>query len=589
MIDAFPIKGLIQFCTALAALLVVAILWRFKKAAEVKYLIILEINIATWAIFYALEFFSPELATKTLWSQFSYFGIAFIPASYFYFTTAFSQKNKLINKRNTFLISLIPLATIVLVFTNQHHHLVWEVVTLSAERNMLLYDHGTWFWIFYTYTFLLIVSGIYNLFSSIYKFTAYYKSQIFILLIASLIPILANVIYVSKINPFTGFDWTTVSFVLTGIIIAFGIYRYKMFELVPLAKKKLLDTMSEGVIVINNKGLLEDINPAATTIFAITKKEALNSHISSVFKNYPPIIEAFHRQSESTLSLQIGKSPAIHFYQVKVSPILKKKKVLYGKLFVFNDVTSIRRAELELQNTNKQLINEIEKNKKLIDDLDSFAHTVAHDLKNSLGSIYSSSEVIIHGIEADDKETVKEISLLIKESAGKTIEVTNELLKLATACHHEVEKIPVDMGCVFKNAEKQLAEIITQKNVQVKVSGQWDSALGYAPWIEEVWVNYLSNAIKYGGNPAVISAGSQKINDNKIKFWISDNGDGIALENQDKLFLKYTRLDPNKASGYGLGLSIVKRIVEKLGGTVGVESTGTKGEGSTFYFILPAC
>ena len=81
--------------------------------------------------------------------------------------------------------------------------------------------------------------------------------------------------------------------------------------------------------------------------------------------------------------------------------------------------------------------------------------------------------------------------------------------------------------------------------------------------------------------------GSTEINDGKIKFWVHDNGDGIATEHQASLFEKHTRFHQHKALGYGLGLSIVKQIIEKLGGTVGVESTGQPGEGANFYFVLP--
>ena len=110
--------------------------------------------------------------------------------------------------------------------------------------------------------------------------------------------------------------------------------------------------------------------------------------------------------------------------------------------------------------------------------------------------------------------------------------------------------------------------------------------LGHAPWIEEVWKNLISNGIKYGGNPPVITMATEILPDNKVKFCVKDNGDGISQNDIDKLFKKYVRLNPKKAHGYGLGLSIVKRIIHKLEGEVGVESTGKKGEGAVFYFIL---
>lgn len=113
----------------------------------------------------------------------------------------------------------------------------------------------------------------------------------------------------------------------------------------------------------------------------------------------------------------------------------------------------------------------------------------------------------------------------------------------------------------------------------------WPSAIGYTPWIEEVWVNYISNAIKYGGEPPYIELGAEeKIG--KTLFWIKDNGAGIDPEQQSQIFIKSTRLNEKIVKGHGLGLTIVKRIVEKLGGQVGI--TSTVGKGSTFTFELPS-
>jgi two-component system sensor histidine kinase/response regulator len=109
--------------------------------------------------------------------------------------------------------------------------------------------------------------------------------------------------------------------------------------------------------------------------------------------------------------------------------------------------------------------------------------------------------------------------------------------------------------------------------------------MGYAPWIEEVWVNYLSNAMKYGGRPPLVELGAMEQPDAMVRFWVRDNGEGLSLDEQSRLFTPYTQLHLVRARGHGLGLSIVLRIVKKLGGEVGVESQ--VGHGSTFAFTLP--
>jgi two-component system sensor histidine kinase/response regulator len=156
----------------------------------------------------------------------------------------------------------------------------------------------------------------------------------------------------------------------------------------------------------------------------------------------------------------------------------------------------------------------------------------------------------------------------------------------------DVDVQPLDMARIVTEARLRLARPIQEHQAEIVVPDAWPKALGYAPWIEEVWVNYLSNAIKYGGRPprvelgAVVQAGGSA--PPAARFWVRDNGPGLTPEEQARLFVPFTRLAQASAKGHGLGLSIVRRIVEKLGGEVGVESTGMPGQGSLFFFTLPA-
>ena len=583
----FQTGSIIEFLTALAALLTILLLWRYRKSAEVRYLIYLELLIIVWAITYAFEFGTQDLSTKVFWSKMSYLGIAYAPLAYFLFTTAFSQKGNIINPRNVSLLSILPFITIIMVFTNEYHHLVWTDVVLDEKLNMAIYFHGTWFWIFFAYAQLLIFSGLFNLLTSIYKFTSYYKSQVATLLIASLIPIVSNLMYVTRINPIPGFDWTPLSFVFTGIVIAFGVIRYRMFDLVPNARNKLIDTMDDGVMVINAEGFIEDFNPAMTQILDLNRQSTIYKSFDSVFSDLPNLTKSIKQKSKQSLHVDLDYYNERKYYQIQIFPIFNHRNKYSGNFLTFHDISTIKKTEEKLKKTNSQLKSEIVKREKLIKSLDSFGHTLAHDLRNLLGSIYSSSEVLEEGIQNDDKELLNEMVEIIKDSAGKTIKITKELLILATVSHQNVNKKPLKMDLIISEAYNQLKEQIESSRAIINLPETWPVALGYAPWIEDVWVNYLSNAIKYGGIPPVISVGAEETDDDNIKFWIKDNGNGIVKSEQPKLFKKYTRLDPEKAQGYGLGLSIVNQIIDKLEGTVGVESTGKEGEGALFYFILP--
>jgi signal transduction histidine kinase len=176
----------------------------------------------------------------------------------------------------------------------------------------------------------------------------------------------------------------------------------------------------------------------------------------------------------------------------------------------------------------------------------------------------------------------------IARNGHKISSILEELLLLAQVRQVDVPSTPLDMASVVAEAQQRLADMFDQSQATLLAPSTWPVALGYAAWVEEIWVNYLSNAIKYGGQPPRIELGAQILPDHMLRFWIRDNGGGIAPEEQAQLFKPFTRLDQVRAKGHGLGLSIVHRIADKLGGQAGVESAGQPGSGSTFYFTLPA-
>jgi two-component system sensor histidine kinase/response regulator len=148
----------------------------------------------------------------------------------------------------------------------------------------------------------------------------------------------------------------------------------------------------------------------------------------------------------------------------------------------------------------------------------------------------------------------------------------------------EVEMRPLDMARIVAEARTRLAYLVEESQAEIILPENWPEALGYAPWVEEVWINYISNAIKYGGHPPRVELGATAEADGFVRFWVCDNGLGLTAYEQARLFIPFTRLDQVHAEGHGLGLSIVRRILERLGGGVGVESQ--VGRGSVFSFTL---
>ncbi len=221
-------------------------------------------------------------------------------------------------------------------------------------------------------------------------------------------------------------------------------------------------------------------------------------------------------------------------------------------------------------------------------ELDAFAHTVAHDLKNPLGALMGYTEAVVEDHDSMSGEERLDFMKRALQCGSKMRNIIDELLLLAGVRKQDVELVPLDMAAIVRESCVRLGDMIEKSGADVIAAGTWPVALGYGPWIEEVWVNFLSNAIKYGGKPGRIHLGSNPEADGVLRFWVQDNGPGLTAEERARLFVPFTRLNQVQVKGHGLGLSIVRRIVEKLGGTVGVESEGRTGNGSLFYFTLPS-
>jgi len=180
----------------------------------------------------------------------------------------------------------------------------------------------------------------------------------------------------------------------------------------------------------------------------------------------------------------------------------------------------------------------------------------------------------------------------IGETALKMNQIVDGLLLLASTRQQEVEVGALDMGEVVGQALKTLAFALESTGTELVVPDRWPTTCGFAPWIESVWTNYISNALKYGGSPPHIELGytlpaQRPAGERSTLFFVRDNGAGLAPEAQAQLFNRFARLDRPQKLGHGLGLTIVQRIVTRLGGEVGVDSE--PGQGSTFWFTLPAC
>ncbi len=250
------------------------------------------------------------------------------------------------------------------------------------------------------------------------------------------------------------------------------------------------------------------------------------------------------------------------------------------------EIAARRQAEEKL----RQYTEELEKQNA---ELESFAHTVAHDLKNPLNSLRMVCNLSAYEFAAMSQEEQYGLLQIADRCGQRMGNLIDELLLLTSVRGQTVTPYRLDMGPIVERALDRLYYLIASYKAEVRLPAQWPAAIGYGPWIEEVWVNYVSNALKYGGRPPLVELGAELGEPGWVRFWVHDNGPGLSEEERGLLFAPFERLHQVRTEGHGLGLSIVRRIIEKLGGRVGVLANTPAGEegadqrGSTFYFDLP--
>ena len=345
--------------------------------------------------------------------------------------------------------------------------------------------------------------------------------------------------------------------------------------------KTLIGSLAEGVIFINGSGRIILINDRLSELTGYDKHEVMgqsmnifipdqlhekhNSHVNAYFAQ--PRIRSMgigmeliaRRKDHSTFPIEISLS------------FLDTESGRLGIGFL-TDITARKNAENELKNRNLEL--------------DAYAHTVAHDLNSSVSGIVGLSELLIN---PENKLSKEDFDLCLKDIAQggrKMISIIRELLLFASMKKEDVDIGEVNMKEVIESACQRLKYQIEEKAVQIEVSKDILNCTGYSLWIEEVWLNFISNAIKYGGMPPQIKIYCSKTENGLIKYSVMDNGEGITDELKAVIFNDKDKSKDRLTKGFGLGLSIVRRIVEKLDGYVSVESETGKGKGSVFSFYL---
>jgi len=225
---------------------------------------------AWWSFGYAMELNSSSMPWMLLWAKAEYLGIVSIPPLWLFFTARYTHYTDPVRWGRWLALAIIPLLTLLLVFTNEWHGLIWQAtaVHMVGGLPMLKLDHGWWFWVHtaFSYTLVLVASTI--LLRSIWHIGATYRSQIALLSAGALTPLVGNLLFIAGASPLPALDLTPLLFALTGLLVIWGDYRARLLAVVPIARSQMIEKMSDGVVMLNPQQQVADINRLASRFSA---------------------------------------------------------------------------------------------------------------------------------------------------------------------------------------------------------------------------------------------------------------------------------------------------------------------------------
>lgn len=542
------------------------------------------VSVAGFNIAYGIELLAADLATMMVWLKVEYI-FRYIPTLWLFFILAYTGHEKWLTRRHVALALVVPILWTLIAWTNEHHHLNWATTGTETLNGMALFSrtYGVGFYVGIGYDYAVAVVAAAIMVTAIVRFPALYRGQIKWLLLAALFPLLGSILTTLRLTPVPHLDLLPFGFALICVPVAWSMFRHRLFDITPLAHNLVIHSMQDAVLVLDTARRIVDVNPTAAALAGFLNHDMMiGLPLPDAFPSQASRLDELIDSGQSHAELHLLVDAEDRYFEPRLSTVRDQAGRLRGHVVVLRDITDHKLA----QETINRYAAELEARNH---DLDAFSHTVAHDLKAPVTSVVGYSQFLLEATSgALDAETTRQYLMRINQSGYKMAEMIEGLLVLAQLRQTETTLEMVDMTAVAQSAISRFRTDIELRGIDVRIDNDLPPVCGRAVWLEEVFANLISNAIKYIGqnnlSPCIVIGGSDE--GETLRYEVRDNGLGINEKSQKRLFEMFARFHRNEANGIGLGLSIVLRIVQKLGGRVGVEST--PGTGSTFWFTLPA-
>lgn len=577
--------------------------WRRRPGPGVGPLAILMLALALWSLVNGLEILSTAPATKILLTDLSYIGIVTTPTTFLAFVLQFTGRERWLTRRNMALLTVFPLLTLVVNFSNSLHHLFRAEVTFisAGPVSVMSSTFGPAFWVHSVYSYLLLVIANGLLIQAFIRSPELYRGQIFAMLTGAFAPWVANALYIFEIIPNLYLDPTPFAFVITGATFGYALWRYRLMDVVPVARDLIFAGMSEAVMVLDARNRVIDLNPAATAILGAAAQATIGQPADTFFADRPELVERFGQVEEANAEIELQRGGAKGWFQLHISPLRNRRGDLTGRIFLLQDITRLKDSarQIEAQNealvrTNQELAvarHKAEEANRLKSD---FLANVSHELRTPLGSILGFVQLMLAGAGAQTPLSDKQRHNLerIFANGQELLNLINGLLDLAKieAGRFELIEQRFRLQAWLDEIKGEAATMASRKNLQLRVECGDDLPLeltGDPARLKQIMLNLISNAVKFT-EQGMVEVTVMRRSPDRWELRVIDSGIGIPDEAREYIFEPFRQVDggvQRRFGGTGLGLSIVRNLVEMMGGSIGVESQ--VGKGSAFKVVLP--
>jgi diguanylate cyclase (GGDEF)-like protein/PAS domain S-box-containing protein len=368
---------IISFISFILQAIVTLIAWSRRSHPGGKSLTAFMASITIWSAMATLQYSSATFEDNLFWVKMMYWGICPFPVFYMTFALEFSGKQHYITRKNIALLFIVPVIGFGLVWTNEWHHLIFKSYTLMADGHSYLYTHGPGLlFLIAGYSYMMLVVGSYILLRSVWGMPKVYRRQIYVLIAGIITPLIFNIWYLTGKVPI-GIDPTPMVSSLTGVFFLDALLQFQLLDIVPIARHTVVETMRDGVIVLDYKGRIVDINPGALSILGPQEDLVIGKIVTDHLKNLPDLTRMIKDHNPKTY--QEMELPGLfnQYMEIKIVPVYRNQKNkdedFAGQIITLRDVTERKRFQDEIQKINQDLRTQLIVNEELRARLEELA------------------------------------------------------------------------------------------------------------------------------------------------------------------------------------------------------------------------